>query len=687
MVPLTRHRGLRARSLGVAAALLAAVCVGITGPAASAGVFVQLSGAGSTWEMAAINGWDADVSQSGMDVTYSGVGSAGGLADFAQGVVDFAASDIPYGTVDGGSSNPVPARGYAAVPDLGAGVGLMYNLISGGRRVTNLRLSGAVIAGIFTNQITMWNDPRIAADNPGLTLPATPVIPVVRTDSSGEDLAFTQWMSATQDSSWTAYCQAVGLSPCTPTAAYPVQPGTAMVGQAGDAGVATYVSQAQDGAIGLVAYSYIEALGFPVAQVLNAAGYYTAPAPDNVGLSLLSAQLNSDGSADLSQVYTNPDPRAYELSYYSDLIVPTDSSDGFTTDKGYTLGAYGSYALCQGQQQVPGEGYAPLPVNLVEDGYAQLQKVPGASLPATVSAFLEGCADPTFTSDGTSTLAATDPMPPACDQEGSVQCAPAASEAVATSLALTAVPGTAQVNQPVTLTATVSPLAGPTVLAGYVQFDADGTAIGPPVALDSSGVATTTERFMTTGTHAVSAAFTPADPTSFIASAGTNSVTVTPPYPLGMPLTMTNLPAGTFTFGGGATGTATLTVNGGTATGAMIPVVVSDTRNTYPGWSVLGQVSDFTAAGTDPDVPIPGTDLGWAPTSTSLGDGVLLGATVPPVTPGLGTAGAILAVANGSTGFGTSTLGANLTLVIPPGTPAGSYSAVLTLTADSAPAA
>ena len=55
----------------------------------------------------------------------------------------------------------------------------MYNLLINGRRVTNLRLSGAVIAGIFTNQITMWNDPEITADNPGLTLPATPIIPVV----------------------------------------------------------------------------------------------------------------------------------------------------------------------------------------------------------------------------------------------------------------------------------------------------------------------------------------------------------------------------------------------------------------------------------------------------------------------------------------------------------------------------
>jgi phosphate transport system substrate-binding protein len=61
----------------------------------------------------------------------------------------------------------------------------VYHLTIGGQQVTNLRLSGASIAGIFTNKITMWNDPAIAADNPGLTLPAEPIIPVVRSDSDG----------------------------------------------------------------------------------------------------------------------------------------------------------------------------------------------------------------------------------------------------------------------------------------------------------------------------------------------------------------------------------------------------------------------------------------------------------------------------------------------------------------------
>ena len=125
-----------------------------------------------------------------------------------------------------------------------------------------------------------------------------------------------------------------------------------MVAQPGDTGVASYVAQAQaDGAIGYTEYSYALQTGFPGAKVLNAAGYYPAPTPGHVAVSLLQAQINQDASsplyltADLSQVYTDPDPRTYELSSYSYMIVPTDLTSGMTTDKGYTLGAFGQYLL------------------------------------------------------------------------------------------------------------------------------------------------------------------------------------------------------------------------------------------------------------------------------------------------------------------------------------------------------
>ena len=415
-------------------AIVVALCalgVGLLGAAqpARAATFVPISGAGSTWSYNAIHQWIANVAQDGLTVSYAAVGSTAGRSEFTSGTVDFAASDIPYGVQDGSNFDPPPSRGYAYVPDMAVGLAFVYNLSIGGQQVTNLRLSGAVLAGIFTNTITRWNDPAIAADNPGLALPAQSIVPVVHTEGSGESAQLTQWMIATHDSDWTAYCQAVGRNPCTQTSAYPVQPGTDMVGQPGDAGVAGYVSQSQaDGAIGYVSYSTALASGLPVAKVLNTAGYYTAPTAGNVAVALLQAQVDTnpsdplDGTANLSQVYTDTDPRTYELSSYSYLIVPADSSFGFTTDKGYTLGAFGQYALCQGQQQVDLLGYSALPINVVKDGFAQLQKIPGNQVPTPTTAYLQGCNNPTYSSDGTNALANNDPYPPACDQQGPTQC-------------------------------------------------------------------------------------------------------------------------------------------------------------------------------------------------------------------------------------------------------------------------
>jgi phosphate ABC transporter phosphate-binding protein len=687
----------RTRLTAAAGVALTALSIGLFAGVqpAFAATFAGISGAGSTWSYNAINQWTGDVNAYGMPVFYTADGSTVGRQLFAQGTVDFGASDIPYGVQDGSNSDPPPERGYTYMPDTAGGVAFMYNLEIGGQRVTNLRLSGATIAGIFTNKITMWNDPAIAADNPGLTLPAETIVPVVRSDGSGATWEFTQWMMATQGSSWTAYCQVVGLSPCTAATAYPVQPGTDMVGQAGDLGVSGYVSQQQaDGAIGYVEYSHALETGFPVAKVLNAAGYYTAPTAGNVGVSLLKAQINTDsssvlyGTADLSQVYADTDPRTYELSYYSYLILPTDSSNAFSANKGYTLGFFGQYALCQGQQQVDELGYAALPINLVEDGYAQLQKVPGASLPSSTSAFIASCNNPTFAVDGTNTLANTFPMPPACDQQGPTQCTTTTTIGGVpnTETGLTASPSDAVAGQSVVLTATVS-TPGSTFPAGSVQFLAGLTAIGSPVTVvgspatgNLSGVATTTTTFASPGFQTLSAVFTPTS-TSYASSTGTYSEFVQP-APVGgsEPLAMTVPATGSFTLTVG-TGTVPLTVSVSTATGALNLITVTDTRNSYPGWSVSGQASDFTGGGSAAGGTISGNQLGWVPSTSSLATGAALGGVVAPTAPGLGSTAAVLASAAPGGGFGTSSLGANLTLDIPVSTEAGPYTSTLTITA------
>jgi phosphate ABC transporter phosphate-binding protein len=478
------HR-MRARLIATAGAALTVWCVGLTAPAqpADAASYVPISGAGSTWSYNAIHQWTTDVAQYGMTVNYADVGSTTGRSEFAQGTVDWGASEIPYGVQDGTNYDPPPtSRGYAYMPDTAGGTTFMYNLTIGTQRVTNLRLSGAVIAGIFTNKITMWNDPAIAADNPGLTLPAIRIIPVVRSDGSGATADLTQWMLATEPSYWNAYCQVVGRSPCTQTSSYPVQPGTAMVGQSGDLGVSGYVSQAgADGAIGYVEYSYALETGFPVALVLNAAGYYTEPTPENVAVSLLQAQINTDTSSplylteNLSNVYSDTDPRTYELSSYSYMILPTDTNFGFNSGKGYTLGAFGSYLMCQGQQQVDQLGYSALPINLVEAGFTQLGKIPGNQVPTATASFIQGCNNPTFSTNGTNTLADDDPQPPACDKQGPTQCSTPTGGA----------PGSGGAGG----TATASPSASPSASGSGGSGSGSGAKASPSPAAGGSSTA------------------------------------------------------------------------------------------------------------------------------------------------------------------------------------------------------
>ena len=638
---------------------------------ASAASFVTISGAGSTWAENAFSTWTTDAAALGMTVNYSPVGSVSGRQDFSDGAADWAVSEVPYGVVDGSISDPPPTRGFTYMPATAGGVALIYNLSIGGTEVTNLRLSGAVIAGIFTNQITNWDAPQIAADNPGLSLPNEQIVPVVRTDGTGATWPFTQWLSATQASSWTAYCTVVGRNPCTPTSAYPVAPNSSMIGESGDLGVAGYVKQAV-GTIGYTEYSYAQQTGFPVAKVLNAAGYYTAPTPDNIGVSLLSAQVNTDNSENLSPVYADADPRTYELSYYSYMIVPTDLTTPMTTAKGDTLGAFGSYLLCQGQQLANPLGYAALPADLVQDGFTQLLKIPGNQVGTVIATDLQNCSNPTL-SNGADILASTAPMPASCDQQGSTQC-------IATTTALTASPNPVIAGEVATLTATVAAGDGSTP-AGTVQFGVGSSDIGAPATVNAAGVATTTVTFAAVGTESLSAVFVPAAGASYAVSEATLSLVVSVGTAGAIPVGVT-VPA---------TGSLTVTVSSSaislgvpgttpplTATGTLNTVTVTDTRNTAPGWSVSAQDTAFASpAGS---TAIPGDDLGWAPSGTVAGGATLGPAVLPGASPGLADAAQLLASAAPGLGVGTDTLSAALTLFIPATVAPGPYSSTLTIT-------
>lgn len=425
------------RIAGVVSVVLAAsIALGSGGAAAAAG-YEPIQGLGSTWSQNALDQWRANVATNyGLTVSYNGDGSSAGRRAFIDGTVDFAVSEIPFQAVgENGSSPEVPfpagkQRGYAYMPIVAGGTSFMYHLVIGGKRVTNLRLGGETITKIFTGKITKWNDPVIQADNPGLAMPDRTITPIIRSDGSGTTAQFSSWMWKQYPGLWGEFMSANGRAPGI-TSQYPLFNGAK--GQKGSDGVSGYVAQGYgEGAIAYVEYSYAMEQGFPVAKVLNSADFYVEPTAESVAVALLSAKINNDASSpdyltqNLDGVYNSSDPRAYPLSSYSYMIVPTEvktsAASTFTEKKGASLGTFASYFLCEGQQQAGALGYSPLPMNLVLAGFEQIKRIPGAG-GANVDP--NKCNNPTFAAGddpSNNRLAATAPQPAACDKRGPDQC-------------------------------------------------------------------------------------------------------------------------------------------------------------------------------------------------------------------------------------------------------------------------
>jgi phosphate ABC transporter phosphate-binding protein len=364
-----------------------------------------------------------------MQVVYTGGGSSKGRKDFAQGSTDFAISEIPYQGVDEqGNADTRNGRDFAYLPIVAGGTAFTYQLKIGNELVRNLRLSGETLAKIFTNQITNWNDPAITADNNGREFPSLPITPVVRSDGSGTTAQFTSWMDNQYPSIWRPFIGKAGL-----TSYYP-RKGRA-IGQAGSDQVMNTISGfAGNGTIGYVEYSYPVNKDYPVVKVLNKGGYYVEPTQYNVAVALTKARINTSNPNDpstyltqiLDDVYTNPDPRAYPISSYSYMVIPTGSDDPrMTTAKRQTLADFLYYSLCSGQSKAGPYGYSPLPLNLVQAGFDQIAKLGKADKNVDLTdRDVKSCNNPTF--DGknlaSNKLAQIAPQPASCDKVGAGPC-------------------------------------------------------------------------------------------------------------------------------------------------------------------------------------------------------------------------------------------------------------------------
>jgi phosphate transport system substrate-binding protein len=419
-----------------AAAVIGLSLAPLVAPATPAGADqpVQINGSGSSWAANAINQWVQDVFSEGVDVTFNPDGDAQGRQDFANRVADFAVTADGYQGFDSttGVSDTSDGRAYAYLPVAAGGTSFPYQIKYDGTQVENLRLSGETLAKIFTNQITNWDDPEITKDNNGVQLPSIPIVPVVQSEGSGATEQLTNYFATEYPSIWDSFAGQSGS-----TEYFPRQGD--QIAQNGSTGAMNYIaSSAANGSIGYVEYSYPLNVGYPVVKVLNSGGYYTLPTQYNVAIALEQAQINMDPSSPdyllqtLTNVYTDPDPRTYPLSSYVYMIEPTGGPDTSPNDTSETTGKRQSiadleyYSICQGQSEIGALGYSPLPVNLVEAAFGQVQKLQQADPNVDLTNLnINTCHEPTFVpgQPNVNYLTTIAPQPPACDQQGAGPCA------------------------------------------------------------------------------------------------------------------------------------------------------------------------------------------------------------------------------------------------------------------------
>lgn len=394
---------------------------------ANAAVYAQIEGSGSTWSEVIVQQWISDVDANGMKVTYNGGGSSQGRKNFGQNVTDFGITEIPYqGKDEFGAVDSAGSRKFAYMPIIAGGTAFTYQIKVGGKLVKNLRLSGETIAKIFTNKITNWNDAAITKDNNGKALPSLRIVPVLRSDGSGTTAQFTTWLDKVYPGIWRPFFGKSGLTSYFP------RKGKAIAAAGSDQVMNTISSSAGNGTIGYVEYSFPVNDNYPVVKLLNRAGYFVEPTQYNVAVALTKAKINNDSGSQkyltsiLDGVYSATDPRAYPLSSYSYLLLPTGATDQrMTTAKRQTLTDFMFYSLCEGQSKAGKYGYSPLPLNLVQAGFSQLKKLSTADPKVNFKGRdVTKCNNPTFVKGSLSSnkLAQIAPQPAACDKAGAGPC-------------------------------------------------------------------------------------------------------------------------------------------------------------------------------------------------------------------------------------------------------------------------
>ncbi|XHH10364.1 MAG: phosphate ABC transporter substrate-binding protein PstS [Candidatus Bathyarchaeia archaeon] len=346
----------------VAIAIIAGSVVAYTYLSSPAAETVTLNGSGASFPYPLINSIITEYSniKPNVQVNYQSIGSGGGISAMQAKTVDFAGSDAPLSSTE---AQNVPNALH--IPETIGAVTVAYNIegVSSG-----LKLSGQVIADIFQGKITKWNDAAIQNINPDVTLPASNINVVHRSDGSGTTFIFTGYLSKVS----TSWAKDIGQGK---SVAWPVGSG-----QNGNTGVASIVSSTAN-SIGYVELAYALENGMTVAAVQNPSGNYVMPTLDSTTAAAQAVASSGLPAGDESWTSVNllnaDDSEAYPIVSFTYLLVYKELSDipGMTESRATALVQFLWYIVHDGQDLGPALEYAPLPSNVVQLNEATIQSI------------------------------------------------------------------------------------------------------------------------------------------------------------------------------------------------------------------------------------------------------------------------------------------------------------------------
>ena len=322
-----------------------------------------LNGAGSTFINPLLSKMaGAYVAKCGVQINYQSIGSGGGVKAWQTNTVDFAASDayLADAEIATAAANGAPVE----MPMTFGAVVVAYNLQG---LSAPLKMTSDIIAGIFLGKITAWNDPALAAANPGVTLPSTAISVVHRSDGSGTTSIFTKYLTAVS-SEWVT---AVGGGDKTKSAGKTV---TWPVGQgaSGNEGVTQGV-KSTDGGVGYIDIAYAIQNQIAFADVQNKSSAFIRPTLDAVAA---AANLPSY-PADLRFDIVNTDaPDGYPIAGTTWIIVYKDLSKVLKSqDQANALVDFIWWAMHDGQVLSAPLNYGAIPANLLPQDEAAVKSV------------------------------------------------------------------------------------------------------------------------------------------------------------------------------------------------------------------------------------------------------------------------------------------------------------------------